>query len=229
MIYLNNRKYIAFTLAEVLITLLIIGVVASLVIPNLYADFQEQMYSDAAKKAYATFSQTLSTMKSNYDTSNIGHDSTNGVVLRNDFCNVMSCLKKGTDDTIWGTTVYKAYKGSSLTTFPVWSGHSNRSTILNNGYYVFFWDGNSNCTSSPWGVGTLGANICSEMAVDINGSASPNMFGKDMYYFFIARINNDYSLVPMGSALTDTTSCVVNGGWVAGCTFKRVYSPDSMP
>lgn len=45
-----------FTLAEVLITLLIIGVVASLVIPNIIADTQEQELKTAWKKAYATVS-----------------------------------------------------------------------------------------------------------------------------------------------------------------------------
>jgi prepilin-type N-terminal cleavage/methylation domain-containing protein len=45
-----------FTLAEVLLTLLIIGVVASLVIPGIIADTQEQELKTAWKKAYATIS-----------------------------------------------------------------------------------------------------------------------------------------------------------------------------
>lgn len=48
-----------FTLAEVLITLGIIGVVASMTIPILMNNIQEQQYKTAYKKAYSTISQAF--------------------------------------------------------------------------------------------------------------------------------------------------------------------------
>ena len=48
----------AFTLAEVLITLTIIGVIAALTIPNLLQKHQEQETVTRLKKAYSTLSQT---------------------------------------------------------------------------------------------------------------------------------------------------------------------------
>lgn len=49
----------AFTLAEVLITLGIIGVVAAITIPTLVNNIQDQQWKTAYKKAYSTLSQAL--------------------------------------------------------------------------------------------------------------------------------------------------------------------------
>ena len=48
-----------FTLAEVLITLAIIGVVAALTIPSVIVKTQQQEYRTAAKKAYSVLSQAV--------------------------------------------------------------------------------------------------------------------------------------------------------------------------
>ena len=49
----------AFTLAEVLITLGIIGVVAAITIPTLMANYQKAQYVTALKKAYSQINQVL--------------------------------------------------------------------------------------------------------------------------------------------------------------------------
>ncbi len=54
---LNHKT--AFTLAEVLITLAIIGVVAALTMPNLIAKYQKQETVTRLKKAYSALSQAL--------------------------------------------------------------------------------------------------------------------------------------------------------------------------
>jgi prepilin-type N-terminal cleavage/methylation domain-containing protein len=51
-----------FTLAEVLITLLIIGIIASIVIPGLIQDSQQAELKTAWKKAYAELAQTFTRM-----------------------------------------------------------------------------------------------------------------------------------------------------------------------
>lgn len=48
-----------FTLSEVLITLGIIGIIATLTIPNLVAGYQKVQYVAALKKAYSTWNQAL--------------------------------------------------------------------------------------------------------------------------------------------------------------------------
>src|SRR5574344_1670122 len=50
----KSKKSLAFTLAEVLIVLGIIGIVAALTIPTLMANVQKQQYVTALKKFYST-------------------------------------------------------------------------------------------------------------------------------------------------------------------------------
>ena len=49
----NNSRKIAFTLAEVLITLGIIGVVAALTLPTLISNYKKQTYVTGLQKAYS--------------------------------------------------------------------------------------------------------------------------------------------------------------------------------
>jgi len=60
-----------FTLAEVLITLLIIGIIASIVIPALIADTQEQELKTAWKKAFAEISAAAKIQKANEGSVNV--------------------------------------------------------------------------------------------------------------------------------------------------------------
>ncbi len=55
----HNIRRPAFTLAEVLITLGIIGVVAALTIPSLVNNYKKQEYSAKIKKFYSTMSQAI--------------------------------------------------------------------------------------------------------------------------------------------------------------------------
>jgi len=56
----SSHRYTAFTLAEVLIVIGIIGMVANMTIPTLMANIQKDQYVAALKKAYSEFNQVLS-------------------------------------------------------------------------------------------------------------------------------------------------------------------------
>ena len=60
------RKNYAFTLAEVLITLGIIGVVAAMVIPTLISNIQGAVFRSKFKKAVAVLNQAVKMNKANY-------------------------------------------------------------------------------------------------------------------------------------------------------------------
>ena len=53
----DGKRKIAFTLAEVLITLGIIGVVASLTLPSVIQNYKKQVTVNQLKKAYSTLGQ----------------------------------------------------------------------------------------------------------------------------------------------------------------------------
>ena len=55
----NHRNKHAFTLAEVLITLGIIGVVAAFTLPNLIANYKKNSTVEQLKVAYSTLNQAV--------------------------------------------------------------------------------------------------------------------------------------------------------------------------
>ena len=66
----------AFTLAEVLITLMIIGIVAALTIPSVISNYQQQEYKTGLKKAVSVLNDAIQTNiasdgETPYETSNI--------------------------------------------------------------------------------------------------------------------------------------------------------------
>ena len=58
-VFMDNKKVSAFTLAEVLITLGVIGVVAALTIPQLVKNYKEKVLLQQAKKMYSVISNAL--------------------------------------------------------------------------------------------------------------------------------------------------------------------------
>ena len=59
-------KIRAFTLAEVLITLAIIGVVAAMTIPTLIANYKEKALENQFKRSYAVLNQALLSAQSQF-------------------------------------------------------------------------------------------------------------------------------------------------------------------
>jgi len=225
---LNNqhRRHSAFTLAEILITLLIVGVIASLVIPNIIGDTKENEYNVRAKKAYADLSQAVLT--------GLGGSSTGGSAasFRDDFCNIMTCVQKGTGSEIFGSISYKSYKGgvvSGSSYGPTNSGIQD-SAVMQNGSLIQLGSYTS-CGDN----GNVGLNICGYIVDDTNGKQEPNMWGRDLYMFAVVKNTNGYTVVPIGSP-NDNIGNTNKGGEGCkagtgkyGCTYVRVITPNDMP
>ena len=69
-LHLFLRRLTAFTLAEVLITLGIIGVVAALTIPTLMANHRKQVVETRLAKFYSTINQAIKTAEADYGDAN---------------------------------------------------------------------------------------------------------------------------------------------------------------
>ena len=61
------KKFFAFTLAEVLITIGVIGVVAAITLPSIVSNIQGMQYRSKVKKTYSALVQAVSLAKANYD------------------------------------------------------------------------------------------------------------------------------------------------------------------
>ncbi|MDD3012857.1 MAG: prepilin-type N-terminal cleavage/methylation domain-containing protein [Candidatus Gastranaerophilales bacterium] len=207
----NHRKYLAFTLAEVLITLLIIGVISSIVIPALISNTQDAELKTAWKKTYSDID--LATRRIVMD--NAG--SLRALTITNDqfrdlYLAYLSYVKKCDSTSMqncW-TNGITAIAGDS---FP-----DNSSAILNNGVMLNFDYDSSTCTSvininSAAGI----INVCGSVNVDVNGSKGPNKIGKDVFGIYIL----ENSTKPFGSqGDNQENTCSTTG---VGCAAQYLY------
>ncbi len=183
---MKNKKLFAFTLAEVLVTLGIIGVVAALTMPTLMSNHQKKVYAVQMSKVYNELQQAFMKYQNDKNALNLseaGLTSQTNVnqFLREYFKTVTVC--SNLEPPCIPNTEYKNMNGSSVTG----GGVEN----------VKNWWGNVNCAT----LGS-GASICiealanhssngvkwSHILVDTNGMKGPNTAGKDV--FFIAYYEN---------------------------------------
>jgi len=170
----NMRNKTGFTLAEVLITLLIVGVIASIVIPGLIANTQQAEYKAAWKKAFASLNQATLRL-SQENAGNLTGTYTTDDLLTNAYCSYLNCIKVCATGSSLGncwTSTAKSLGGNPVG----WS--NNAGAILNDGTLLRL--GASIGTNA-----TIGA--FSAISIDVNGFKEPNTIGKDVFYVWILK------------------------------------------
>ncbi len=194
-LYTSNKT--AFTLAEVLITLGIIGVVAALTMPSLIADHREKETVAKLKKVYSTLSNAFLLAKEEYGTPDewelIANNSSIGAEnIASKFAEYMNMSKYcGTDSGCAGEN-YKHLHGSDNVSFD--SNENYAKFILADGTLVLFVVRNPQCTENR-GDTPLLKSVCAVIAVDINGKKAPNQYGYDFFTFALSK----EGIVPTGS------------------------------
>ena len=146
-------KKLGFTLAEVLIVLGIIGVVAAMTIPTLMNNTGQAEFRTGFKKMLSTLSQAveMNVALDNSDFSVLSDTTTTGNSIYNLFNTRMNVIKTETTDTTMGIT------GSNYTLF------------FNDGMVVSFPQSAASCTE---------ASPCKAL-VDVNGVKKPNVLTTD--------------------------------------------------
>jgi len=191
MIKLSTQKlYVsAFTLAEVLITLGIIGVVAAITIPTLMNKTQDAEFKNAMKKQYSGLSQAYQQLKMDNDGDFVSAISacSNSVDLKNLFkTKFISSKDCDSDSTSPGACFpaqakVKWLNGNSASSW-YFNNDSTSGLILSDGTTFAFYLESPTCAmnNSP-----NYSNRCGWLTVDVNGLKPPNTWGKDIYLFFI--------------------------------------------
>ncbi len=182
----NNIRRAAFTLAEVLITLGIIGVVAAMTMPSLIQEHREKATVAKLKKVYSNLNNAFILSISEYGSVNdwgitsaeIDNKGSDLIARRlKEF--MISAKDCNSDGGCFGEDTYK-------TLGPV----SERFSGAANTFSTFILaDGTS---IGIWGVGSI--NKYGMIIVDINGKQRPNTTGKDAFWFKIT----ENSIVPLG-------------------------------
>lgn len=185
----NFRK--AFTLAEVLITLGIIGVVAAITIPTLMNNTQEAEFKSAWKKEFSVLANaTTRVMTDNGGTmenvcSSLDQNCFRSIYTDNYLKAIKTCDINGSYGNCWDYTNSDDHKGT-------WGGNSS-GAVLNDGSFLMFYYSNVACSNTAFGT-----NIarCGNIFVDTNGFKGPNKQGKDIHCVIVAKD----SIIPLGSS-----------------------------
>lgn len=226
----------AFTLAEVLITLGIIGVVAAMTLPALVNQTRGKELETALQKAYSILQQSLQQMQ--YDTGLIPNNANFGskqggtaagtgggtfidyfrpYFLSHGNCKTRGCIKQSYTDeegnTILETKKYKNYTNTAnISTNLLDDGQM----ILSDGMLVLIENYQSNIL----------------ITIDVNGiGKKPNRWGHDLFTFQIEESSG--KLLPMGANNTQYTynatycsSSSTNSYNGIGCTYKALTEKD---
>ena len=181
------KKKIAFTLAEVLITLGIIGIVAAMTIPTLIANYQKKALKTQFTHTYSLLNQALGLMKANAQipslyTYYIVYDPERGYYkeeeFKKEFLKYIKVQKTMEASSVEMPTYY-TYDGSREYASDSPSYDIRKpDLVLANGAYL-----RNNIT------GSLDGRLIF-FTTDINGAKGPNRVGHDVFSFMIKNSND---------------------------------------
>jgi len=101
----DKHKKSGFTLAEVLITLGIIGVVAAMTIPTLMMNYQKQVWESKLKKAYSVATNACERMLVEENVSRVNETEVYGEISNDTLRKYFKLMKDGTDVTGKGFSI----------------------------------------------------------------------------------------------------------------------------
>lgn len=216
----------AFTLAEVLITLGIIGIVAALTLPALIQNNRNKELQTGLKKAYSVLGLALDM----YQAEN-GEKITPEMNLQWNLKPLLMKYLKTIKDCEYGANDasscipnYGTDNENSSTNYTTYTGKKLSLYLFDDGQFILA-DGSLVLLESV-SIDRL------YISVDVNGyKKKPNRLGHDLFMFQIDKKGN---LRPMGAAGTDfydkydsycsnTSNNTQNG---IGCTYKALTEPD---
>lgn len=230
----SKKKKSAFTLAEVLITLGVIGVVAALTLPNLMSTYKAHTLKTQFMKANSTLQQVFRLMQaddesldpSDYPRNSDGHLQDFYKIFFNYLSGATDCksfttsAKKGCFNANKNEERTKEYKTLDGKKDVHYSFFDDGQILLSNGTLLLFEhpDSGEGGASHIW------------IFADINGANNPpNRLGYDLFAFQFL----EGGIRPMGAAGTEYSNidvyCDINGtnGWNGmTCTAKAISDPD---
>lgn len=180
----KSKQYIAFTLAEVLIVLAIIGVIAALVIPPLVENYQKTQYVVGLKKAYTELSQAFKLYMADEGVTDLSQTPLySGDWNYPELKKVLYKYFKVTKYCYYGTEckITEAYLDTSLGN--VGDEFTSYSSIYTADGMVFNFalkEGQTSCKPDYSNPSNM-KGYCMLVEVDINGSNPPNIKGRDYF------------------------------------------------
>lgn len=197
-------KKTAFTLAEVLITLGIIGIVAAMTIPTLIQKNFEKQTVAKLRETQSILSQAMRMAEDEYgDPSGWGLTGNNSESAELIAKNLKPFLKLAADcgikDTKYACVSKNQYKRLNG------ENHGDYAISRTDCYKIALLNG----SSIWWRTSEPSEDRYITFWIDVNGKYQPNMYGKDLFVFVYEKHSN--SIKPLGSNKKD-------GYWQNSCT-----------
>ena len=158
----DNIRRVAFTLAEVLITLAIIGIVAAMTIPTLISNYKKKEYSTKLKKFYSLMSQAVKLSEIE-----------NGSAI---YWNKEEMAVDENEEPIVGEQ-----KDRALRFYNKYIAKYIKADIAENEEEAY----KLNIKLSDGSVFEFHNGQCMDLDYDLNGNKSPNVYGQDKFIFLL--------------------------------------------
>lgn len=199
-------EFKGFTLAEVLITLGIIGVVASLTLPAIIMNYQKKETVARLKKVYSILYQAI--IMSEVDNGPIESWDRNETPYSY-FNKYLKPYIKNIQSTNYDRNnmpLYKCANGTIENSFTYLYQNAG-VMVLSDGSMIF--------------LSKVKSTVSNSIAVDLNGFNKPNIIGRDFFMFSIPINDSLHKLVPYGAY---NTSDMPFGEWKRENTQKGSYA-----
>lgn len=234
MMFHNYKIKIAFTLVEVLITLMVVGVIASLTIPVVVKKTNNAQYVTKLKKEFSALQQAFDMIAADSPQGSIAKNpnftcsgsfvacmQTPSANAMNEFANKLKVIRNcGNGMGCWHTDSLKYLGGTA--TAPNFDSDNNGyygKAVLADGTMMTVQIYNSNCTVNA-GSGSLNSSTCGVISIDVNGASGPNTLGRDTFHLWITQTG----IYPAG-ILNDGQTCDTSSNtWATsqGCAGKVI-------
>ncbi|MBR1461597.1 type II secretion system protein [bacterium] len=191
------KKLSGFTLAEVLITIGVIGAVAAMTLPNIKLAYSKKLTLTQLEKTYSTLANTIK--MSEYHNGKVKRwkfaDESNAVPPKEIFDKYFKgymkyALEMQSSELTIGTNERKFLNGR-----PMNEVTGNWATkAYNEGYHVIMMDGAMVSFWTRPKTGDSNDYAGTVIMIDTNGETAPNTMGKDTFMFYLGNTG----LLPMG-------------------------------
>ncbi len=166
----------AFTLAEVLITLVVIGLIAVLTLPVIITKYKKQYTVTHLKKMYTQFISAVNFAEIEYGNVRDWDLSLPSRELADKYLkNYLKIDNSKTANSVNKTLHYRYWNGKEEDAFSITNGNNTAVITLVDGSFIFI----DNWRPKDYSYVLL--------AFDINGYKGPNMYGKDLFRFLLTK------------------------------------------
>jgi len=183
------KKFVAFTLSEVLITVGIIGVISALTVPTLVKNYQTKAQAIQLRKVVSEIENAVDMLiteegKTSLANTTIARDGGVDDFIRTHFKTIKTCSSGNTNEC-FANENYISINGDGSSPFRC-DGNSyilaNSAAICANRVREISVETAGGAVANQF-VTARGINI--ELYIDTNGAQAPNIGGRDMFHVYI--------------------------------------------